>query len=179
MGRCFLDMDGTLAEWKTTTAFEDLFEEGYFKNLKSHDNLILAIKAALVKTGVEGYINSHYLRESKYALREKNEWVDEKFPEIPRHNRIFSACGTNKTLFVPGGIKANDILIDDYTPNLLAWEAAGGTGIKFMNGINGTKGTWDGIRIDKKDTPEEIARTIIRTFREKEAFVHNMEDAER
>jgi len=179
MGRLFGDMDGSFAEWKPVTAFEDLYEEGYFRTLKAHDALVLAFRAVITSEGVEGFINSHYLQDSKYALKEKNSWVDEQLPEIPRHNRIFSSCGINKTKYVPGGIKPNDILIDDYTPNLREWEAAGGTGIKFMNGINGTKGTWNGLRIDKNDSPEKIAKLIIKTLREKDALVHQKEDFDR
>lgn len=164
--RIFVDMDGTLAEWKTATAFEDLFEEGYFKSLMPHSNVVLALKSLIGEKGIEGFIDSHYLQDSRYALKEKNEWVDSMLPEIPRANRIFSPCGTDKSVHVPGGVKSTDILIDDYSPNLRIWEAAGGTGIKFMNGINGTKGTWSGARISKDDDVKKIIYTILQTMKE-------------
>ncbi|MFR5733170.1 MAG: hypothetical protein ACLUD2_15645 [Clostridium sp.] len=36
-----------------------------------------------------------------------------------------------------------DILIDDHTPNLHRWEAAGGTGIKWLNQVNGNNGCFE------------------------------------
>ena len=36
-------------------------------------------------------------------------------------------------------------MIDDHTKNLLDWKGAGGTGIKFLNGINHIKGVWQGL----------------------------------
>ena len=35
-------------------------------------------------------------------------------------------------------------MFDDYSQNLHEWQAAGGTGIKCYNGINGNNGTWKG-----------------------------------
>ena len=40
-----------------------------------------------------------------------------------------------------------DILVDDHTPNLKRWETAGGTGVKWLNGINGKNGRFEGIRV--------------------------------
>ena len=40
-----------------------------------------------------------------------------------------------------------DILIDDHTPNLHRWEAAGGTGIKWLNQVNGNNGRFEGARL--------------------------------
>ena len=42
-----------------------------------------------------------------------------------------------------------DILVDDHTPNLTRWETAGGTGVKWLNGINGKNGRFEGIRVGR------------------------------
>ena len=42
-----------------------------------------------------------------------------------------------------------DILVDDHTPNLKRWETAGGTGVKWLNGINGKNGRFEGIRVGR------------------------------
>ncbi len=51
--------------------------------------------------------------------------------------------------------------MDDYTHNLNLWEPPA-RGIKLLNGINHTKGTWQGstLRYDNKD-PQELAYNII------------------
>jgi 5'(3')-deoxyribonucleotidase len=43
-------------------------------------------------------------------------------------------------------IKSNDILIDDYNKNLEEWRAAGGTSVKYCNGINNPN-SFDGQKI--------------------------------
>ena len=57
-------------------------------------------------------------------------------------------------------INKNWILIDDFSKNLHRWEAAGGTGIKILNGINATKGTWTGYSIPSCLSSMNIADNI-------------------
>ena len=40
------------------------------------------------------------------------------------------------------------------------WEKAGYSGIKFLNGINHTRRTWQGAMISHTDTTNEIVRKI-------------------
>lgn len=39
-------------------------------------------------------------------------------------------------------LSADDILIDDYSSNLVSWVASGGKGIKLLNEVNGHNGTY-------------------------------------
>lgn len=157
----YVDMDGTLAEFIPATAFEDLFEEGYFKNLRPHMNLVDAIKTIIAQTDINVYILSAYLTDSKYALREKNEWLDKNLPEIPKSRRIFCPCGEDKSNYILGGIKPTSMMLSDYTYELHSWVKAGGFGTKFMNGINGNKGTWIGKRFDYRTDSEKLAKQIV------------------
>ena len=43
--RLFVDMDGTLAEFKQVDALESLYEEGYFRSLKPQENVVEAIRS--------------------------------------------------------------------------------------------------------------------------------------
>ena len=157
----YVDMDGTLAEFIPTTTLEELFEEGYFKNLKPHMTLVDAIKTIIAQTDINVYILSAYLTDSKYALKEKNEWLDKYLSEIPRSRRIFCPCGENKANYIPGGIKPTSMMLSDYSYELLLWRESGGFGAKFMNGINGNNGTWEGVRFDYRTAPLALFREIV------------------
>lgn len=42
---------------------------------------------------------------------------------------------------------------------LYEWAAAGGIGLKLMNGVNSTKGTWKGRRVDA-ELAEDVVRAV-------------------
>lgn len=165
--RIFVDMDGTLAEWNNVE-YEQLFEKGYYAGLKP-DRVMEEVRM-LAKTGAPVYILSCYLTNSEYALSEKEEWLDKWLPEIPPERRIFVPDGKNKAEYLKENyspINKEDVLVDDYTKNLTEWESYGGTGIKYLNGINHTKGTWQGLKADSMHPSSGLINTLdkaIETF---------------
>lgn len=156
----FFDIDGTLAEWITVANFSDLFQKGYFRTLAPTTLIGYANRLADKNSDVDAYILSAYLPES-YAFSEKNEWVDEHVPNFDKMHRIFVHDGVCKAEAIIEAMKRplteNDVLIDDYTSNLTAWQAAGGKAIKWLNGINGLGGRFDGPRTG---SIEELNRMI-------------------
>lgn len=166
--RLFVDMDGTLAVFNKVEVLEELYEQGYFLNLAPHPNVIEAVRH-IVKTApeVEVRILSAVLTDSDYAYQEKNAWLNKHLPEIPQEHRLFAPCGTDKKEYVPGGVSKEDFLLDDYTHNLLLWEPAG-RGIKLLNGINNTRGTWTGDRIRYDKYPLVLANNILDIMARKE-----------
>lgn len=157
--RLFVDMDGTLAEFKTVDTLETLYEKDYFINLKPNENILGAIKQLIADNDIDVYILSAYLTDSRYALEEKNAWLDKYLPELPQEKRLFVPCGTDKSVAVPGLIRPDDYLLDDYTKNLSEWEPPA-RGIKLINGINHTNGTWQGDKIQFTHAPEELSSMI-------------------
>lgn len=157
--RLFVDMDGTLAEFKTVDTLETLYEKDYFINLKPNENVLGAIKQLIADNDFDVYILSAYLTDSRYALEEKNAWLDKYLPELPQEKRLFVPCGTDKSIAVPGLIRPDDYLLDDYTKNLSEWEPPA-KGIKLINGINHTNGTWQGDKIQFTHAPEELSSMI-------------------
>lgn len=157
--RLFVDMDGTLAEFKTVDTLETLYEKDYFINLKPNENVLGAIKQLIADNDFDVYILSAYLTDSRYALEEKNAWLDKYLPELPQEKRLFVPCGTDKSVAVPGLIRPDDYLLDDYTKNLSEWEPPA-RGIKLINGINHTNGTWQGDKIQFTHAPEELSSII-------------------
>ena len=166
--RVFIDMDGTLAEYRSTEDWNDLYQENYFLTLAPNVAVCEAVRDLLEgKWGeeVEVFILSAYLVDSPYALKEKNAWLDVFFgpDSIDAAHRVFVPCGENKADHVPGGIRPDDILLDDYTKNLAEWEAAGGRGLKLLNGINATKGTWRSARVSMRRNARSLASVIYGT----------------
>lgn len=158
--RIFVDMDGTLAVFKPVEQLEVLYEEHYFRNLLPQENVLQATRNLIQNyPDVEVYVLSAYLSDSAYALHEKNEWLDQFLPEVDSAHRVFVPCGEDKSAYVPGELRPDDYLLDDYTVNLNAWEPPA-RGIKLMNGINGTHGTWQGSKISFARKPEEMAELL-------------------
>ena len=145
----YFDLDGTLAEWRAAASFSDLLKKGYFRSLAPTPLARYANELREKKDNVDSYTLSAYIPES-YAHDEKNEWVDEYAPNIDPAHRIFVCDGVCKADFVIEALNRplteNDVLVDDHTPNLTAWKKAGGKSIKWLNGINGVGGTFDGPR---------------------------------
>lgn len=146
--KLFVDMDGTLAEWRTGIREEELYEKGYFLNLKPYKTCLETIKKCK-KKGYEIFILTAYL--TPHAKAEKQRWLDTYLPFVPAKNRLFVPYGQNKARYVEAvlgrAIRQDDVLLDDHSPNLIHWVNAGGFGVKALNGINGTGGKWQGSRI--------------------------------
>ena len=159
--RLFVDMDGTLAVFQQLDKLETLYEKGYFLKLEPIINVVQEVQEIIKNhPEIEIYILSACLTDSDYAIDEKNQWLNQYLPEINQDHRIFPPCGTDKKMYIPGGVRSNDFLLDDYTQNLCLWQPPA-RGIKLLNGINHTHETWefDQLRYDKP--PVELADNII------------------
>lgn len=163
--RLFVDMDGTLAVFKPVDEMETLYEEGYFKTLAPQRNVVEAVRKIIKEhPEIEVNILSAYLSDSQYALQEKNEWLDRYLPEINQEHRVFVPCGTDKKEGIRDGVRKTDFLLDDYTKNLHEWQPPA-RGIKLLNGINHSRGTWvyDCLRHDR--TADSLAAAIVSVVR--------------
>lgn len=177
--RIFVDMDGTLAKWNNVE-YEQLFEKGYYRNLEANRELVDEVNS-LIKQGEDVYILSCYLTDSEYAFNEKKEWIKEYLPEFPEEKYILipysepeldkdgnvikdengkvKMVQTNKAEYLKehySPITSQDYLIDDYTKNLLEWKEFGGVGVKYLNGINHTKRTWNGLMLTSYSNNEKL-----------------------
>ncbi len=166
--RLFVDMDGTLTRFiDHTNDPETILQPGYFSGLPPQPNVVTAVKELIGTMDV--YVLSAAL-DTKTAISEKNEWLDRYLPEIAADHRIFPPHGTDKAAAI-SDFRVNDVLLDDYSRNLHAWP---GIGIKLMNGINGTHGTWqyseskrEGAMVSSLSAPSCLVRQIITLSDEK------------
>lgn len=154
--RLFVDMDGVLAVFRPVDQLEKLYERNYFLELPPQEEVLRAVKELIRKGDYEVYILSAVLSDSKHALEEKNMWLDLYLPEVPVERRLFPPCGTDKRQAIEGGVKPTDVLMDDYTKNLLQWDPPG-SGLKLLNGINHTRGTWKGVSVSLEHIVEELS----------------------
>lgn len=151
--RIFIDMDGTLAKWGTIESNEELYRKDYYKNLEPNYDILTDVKR-LICDNKNVYILSHYLTDSDYAKADKEQWLEKYLPELDKSKRIFIPYGASKAAFVDknyGAITSTDYLVDDFTQNLIEWKLYGGTGIKYINGINHTRKTWKGLRAHEEN----------------------------
>lgn len=147
--KCFLDMDGVLADY--FTAVETLMEvehyshiylnhvinkirlnDGYkdcscfgsrfFANLNKLPNMEKLVWNAYDLFG-EYHIITTPLREHEYmSMAGKISWINHNLLIKPK-SIVFT---DNKAQYAMG-----NLLIDDYRPNIDKWNAAGGIGIKY------------------------------------------------
>lgn len=156
--RIFVDMDGTLAKFQYVDTIETLYEYGYFRNLEPQKNVVDAVRKLIADDSVEVYVLSAYLGDSRFALAEKKEWLHEHLPELDMAHQVFVPCGDSKEKYV-ARLQPIDLLVDDYTHNLRLWDPPA-KGIKVMNGINGTRGTWSGARTNIECSSTRIMSDI-------------------
>ena len=157
----YCDMDGVLAQWDKACTFELTFEKDYFYNLL----LEPAVKEALqllIDAGFEVSVLSAAYEEG-HARIDKSRWL-EKYG-MKHFNRLYTVCGENKADFIDVEEGVTYILLDDYNPNLINWDATEKNGgnfvaVKFLNGINGGTDTWKGRTIYHRSSGETIAHTL-------------------
>ncbi len=150
----YFDMDGVLCQWDPTSSVEDTFQPGYFLSRKEEKGVSKLIRQLKKEGHAVAILSAVYTEGTAYA--EKEQWLkDHGLGDI---TKIFVPYGDDKNKYVGPG---DNILVDDFSRNLHAWEKAGYTGVKFYNGINGTHGTWTGYSINRR-MPLEKMLTIIR-----------------
>lgn len=151
--RIFFDMDGVLAKWNAGASIEEVTSPGYFINREPESKVAEAMKR-LIELGYNVFILTSVFNDD-HSRSEKIRWLYRHCPFFDVSRVVFCVYGENKA----DAVKAcmDDILIDDFTPNLKAWT---GIGIKYLNGINGTKGTWDGYVVSGNSSSTIMASTI-------------------
>jgi hypothetical protein len=155
--KIFFDMDGVLAKWDTASSVEDTFLPGYFLSRDADASMVESLNG-LIRRGYDVHVLSAVYPGAIYQ-EEKRQWLlNNGITAEP----IFLPCGDNKANYVALEAGQKGILIDDYTRNLNLWESSGTAfvGIKYLNGINSTKGTWRGFRVSHKMDVPHIVNTI-------------------
>lgn len=163
--KIFVDMDGTLCEFRKGEPFEALFQKGYFESLKPFDNMVAFVKQLdqMILEGVidaDLYILTSVLKEARFARREKINWLTTHLNGVFTLPKIvFVPYGKDKYRYASRYVDSgNIVLIDDYNVNLKNWK---NIAIKAVNDVNDTNKSWDGARINVFDNPDTILQQVL------------------
>ncbi len=176
--KLFVDMDGVLAKWNSNASLEETYMPGYFLAREPEQKLIDCIKLYKKVFGDVCILSATY---GKRQQLEKLIWLRIHFKEFNILEPGFNSCLRNdiEVAFCPYGVskkaylEANypnllcdtNVLLDDFSKNLREWEwqTNPGTsfyGVKFLNGINGTKGTWQGAKLSGAMSMSDLFMTL-------------------
>ena len=153
----WMDMDGVLCKWEDAPV-EMSYKEGFFLEREA-DEKALALLNALKDSGMDVRILSNAY-ENGLAAPEKLKWLCSQ--GLSDLQICLVPYGTDKAAFVKDR-RVKNILIDDYTKNLNSWEKNGFLGLKWYNGFNGRKGSWERSNrpaISNRQSVNEMVRTI-------------------
>ena len=152
--KLYIDMDGCIAKWNTEASIEETFEPGYFAELEPEGSLIAAVKMLAEEYDVS-ILSAVY--QDNHSIGDKLAWLKNNglgFLEI-----IFVPYGESKQKYI--NHQYTSILIDDYSKNLEEWVMSKNCyGIKYLNGINSTKGQWTGFMVPGKMNSKALYITI-------------------
>lgn len=152
--KIYIDMDGCIAKWNMDASIEDTFEPGYFAALEPDERLIDAVKMLSEEYDVS-ILSAVY--QDNHSMDDKITWLDNN--GLGHLQKIFVPYGQPKQKYIDQGFTS--ILIDDYSKNLEEWILAEKCyGIKYLNGINATKGMWNGFMISSRMNSSAMCTTI-------------------
>jgi len=158
----YFDMDCTLARWKRKYTLEQINEKGFFANLPPQKNLVKSV-FDLFNNKAEVHILTHVLPNALYATDEKIEWLQKILPFIDEeHIHILPTTSPKSTV---KKLSRDDVLIDDYLPNIFDWSNNGGTAVMFYNNLNKDK-SWRGLSIYNTQSSNRIVSKLMNIGRE-------------
>lgn len=172
----YFDMDGVLAlyereAYEGKSALYMMKGMHYYRNVKPDDKMLNVIR--MLNSNIHEKPTSKIyiltsLSNQGYAYleqyRDKVEWCKQYLPFIDT-DKQFIACVSSKRetiqeLTFRDRLSYSDILIDDYNNNLIGWQDAHGTAIKYCNGIN-SNNSFNGLNLTVDMSAYEIVDVLL------------------
>lgn len=168
----YFDMDGVLAVYDRNAYIGQnpiwlQKNQHYFKNCKPDVKMLdLAYKIYMhccesddnlyILTSLP--VNGSIFNEQ---FHDKIQWIAKWMPYIDISHVLISVTSKRDAVEYINNhtLSVNDILIDDYNKNLTDWHNAGGTAIKYCNGINSPE-SFDGLKLFHNNTIDTMIDEI-------------------
>lgn len=140
----FIDMDGVIAEHVRDDYVGEnpkFLQPHYFSTCEPNPTIVAFVRL-LQEFDIPYLFLSRVAPPLNYreSTIDKHQWLS-KF--APGSNAIFTQSSKVDTAqqWLGRNLQTDDVLIDDFNPNLEEWENAGATAVKFLNG-NNSPDTW-------------------------------------
>ncbi len=167
----YFDMDGVLVKYDRNAYLSKqspFYQKGvhYFRDLEA-DSLMLNLYLVLQRQNRHHlYIVTSITNDAKLCLehcKDKITWLQNHQIATKRNQHLLFAASPKRNCvedFQHRHLTPQDVLIDDYNPNLEAWQEAGGTAIKYCNGLNNPD-SYAGPHINHTDTIENTLQYLL------------------
>lgn len=157
----FFDMDGVLAKYdraaysvETRPGVKLYMDEDmhYFRTCEP-DPVGIGLLRSFLDAGHRCYILTSVRSEISWARNDKAWWLARHMPWFDSAARLIICSGDKAQMAAAraklAGLGRGNLLFDDFNPNLEDWRRAGGTPVKYLNGIN-TPGTCLACQFDAR-----------------------------
>lgn len=186
----FFDMDGVLAQYERTAYEKPDFlwkkpGSHYFSTVKPDQKAIDLFNLCQKEPDTNTFILTSVLNNGPICLEQimdKMAWIQKHIPNTDLKKQFIPSVSM-KTRTIQAmlfqnknNIHPSDVLIDDYNPNLKAWQDAGGTGIKYLNGLNHAS-TWKGIILPQNMSEYDIYNLLM-TLKQTALFSQKKNDTQ-
>lgn len=174
----FWDLDGVIFQYERSAYVGDnppYAMPGYFKNRELDQRAYLILETMRDNCHIDGMhilsrgatrLNPQQRRgviaDKRFNVANDIPWMQSKDVIITERSKVDEAVR-----FLGRPLSVTDILIDDFNENLKLWVAAGGSAIKYLNGLN-SMDTYSGPKIvgmSLIDVPEKHADLYAKILR--------------
>ena len=146
----------------------------YFRSVKPNP-LGIALLQALLNQNENIRVVTNLATETPFSTLklkhacDKMLWFKRYLPFLYEKGRTHICDNMTKADFIRKlyglpTLNLYDILISDFNNDLLSWNAAGGTGVKYLNGINSPE-SYPGLSVSQFDPIDQQCR-LIKSIRE-------------
>lgn len=175
--KLYTDIDGTISDtYKDEGWFEKMLSDpDFFAKAVPFINMIIALKIIKERYGdrIEIFslsaVNDTILKNDH--IKSKNSWIDRYSDFIDEAHRIFCEQSIPKYEYIKEEERTIlNVLLDDFSENLVLWKQSGMYGVKILNGSNGSGKKWTYDTISNQDPVfiivEKLSAIIDKIFEE-------------
>ncbi len=159
----FFDMDGVIARYDRDAydknkgrgnglaIYED--EELHYFRHCTPDWHAIGLFHRAVQAGIPSYLLTSVRSTLPWVRYDKTAWLRCHMPWFDPSTRLIIADGDKAQVIMArmrlAALNRRTVLMDNFNRNLEDWARAGGTAVKYLNGVN-SPGTWGGMHYDAR-----------------------------